>query len=735
MQSKEKNEVFSDYAAFLNALLPHAIGFMFHDRHARLFWHDNSPDTSQLNDEYHKILRRLLFAKNTLEACDDACIELREGFAYLLPVMSDKGRPLGVLTALCDSEASGMPYEYCLELLQPALRSLSRELSLRMHLLETTTRLNVQDGEQDFMKMLGDKARSRNSCEQSLRDILELTINHLNQDGAVLLDPQHELEISVGTDPIAILEAEFILESMKDLADENSGNVSDALAIRPKPDARDRIRSWPILKDDKEVVGVLVLSRPAKTVQLSDHSNSLVNFVASTIEHIIERGFDPLTGLINWPGFESAIEAACSGGRPDDFSLIFLDFDQLQVINDNFGRATGDEVLRGFADIIRNVLSGQQITRVSSDSFAALLDGVELEDAQQMGQAICDMLRELHYAGDQPSFKPSASAGVAPLIPNEDSLRSVLVPAQVACQAAKSRGRGRCEMYVSSDDSIIQRMEDLNLIGSIQKAIDGGLLVLYSQPIVKVNGDNSISHHEVLVRMQDVNGAPIEPGDFLGAAERYQLMQELDRWVVSRAFDMLRDNQTDPTGKPLYFHVNLSGQSLGNDQFLDFVRSELSRTAISPDRIGFEITETVAVKNMQKAKLFIQEFKQMGCKFSLDDFGTGLSSFAYLKLFPIDRLKIDGSFIKDLGTNQVSRSLVSAIVEIAKIMNIETVAEYVENETILEVTRELGIDWAQGFHIGKPQRLRDLLGEDEVTDETHISQLDSTIITGLFKAL
>jgi diguanylate cyclase (GGDEF)-like protein len=677
----------------------------------------------------------LLKNKPATPTAQDACIKLRDITAFLLPVISNKGRPLGILTALCNKDADGMPYEHCRGLLLPATRSLARELSLRVHLLEATTRLNVHDGEHEFLKMLGDKTRSSRNPEQSIRSILQLTLDHLQQDGAVFLDPLHGLKISAGENPVDFAAAGFSLESYMDLAAEDPDKIADMLGSRPQPDPHDRTRSWPILKQDKRVVGILMLSRPAKRVKLSDHSNSLMNFVVSTIEHVLERGFDPLTGLMNWPGFEASLEAACTGGQPDKFSLMYLDLDQLQVINDSFGRETGDIVLSGFADIIRSVLPDQLITRVTSDSFAAILNGVKLEEAQKLGEEIGRQLREFDYAGGHRSFKPSASIGVAPLLPHEDNVRSALVPAQLACQAAKGRGRGRCEMYASADKSIIQRMDDLSLVGSIQSAIEGGRLVLFAQPIVSVNNDDSFSYHEVLVRMQDSQGNTIEPAEFLGAAKRYQLMQELDRWVVGRSFEILRDNPTNPEGKPLHFAVNLSGQSLGNEQFLEFVRAELTRTGVAPERIGFEITETVAVKNLQKAQEFIHELKQMGCKFSLDDFGTGLSSFAYLKLFPVDKLKVDGSFIKDISTNEISRSMVSAIVEIARVMNIETVAEYVGSEETLATIREIGIDWAQGFHLGEPQRLRDLLGEDEVSDEAQIIDLETSIMTGLIKAL
>ncbi len=216
-----------------------------------------------------------------------------------------------------------------------------------------------------------------------------------------------------------------------------------------------------------------------------------------------------------------------------------------------------------------------------------------------------------------------------------------------------------------------------------------------------LTGHPQVAYHELLVRMLDTSGEPVPPAAFMGAAERYQLMQELDRWVVTKAIETLTAEPEDSTGRRLRFAVNLSGQSIGSERFLDFIQYEFARTGLEPNRLCFEITETVAVGNLEKARNFVATLRNMGCRISLDDFGTGLSSFAYLKMFDVDKLKIDGSFVADIDTNDVSRSMVSAITEIARVMGIETVAEYVQSERVLDTVRELGVDWAQGFHTGE----------------------------------
>ena len=724
----EKNEVFGDYAAFLNALLPQAAGFLFHDRHGRLFWHDNSPDTSQLSDAYHESLKKALTSANLPE--QEGRIPLRDCTAYLVKITSDKGKVLGVLTALASQEMGGMPYQFCHDLLQPAVRSLSRELSLRMHLLDATSKLSHQGGEHDFLKMLGEKARASGRCEESLAGILELAIKHLLLDGAVFLAPQWGLSIVAGDNPVDLTEAELLLESMQDLVAEDPANAAEALNNRPPPDPRERSRAWPVLDDGSRLAGVVVLSRAVDAGKLSEHSASLASFVVSTIEHVLERGFDSLTGLINWPGFEGALRDACRDNT-DKNTLMFMNIDQLHVINDTFGQDTGDEVLRSFGQILRDLLPGSAVTRVTSDCFAALLTDVALEDAERLGTEICAALKNLNYASGDQQLRPSVSIGVAPLSPTDANIRSALVPAQIACQAAKDRGRGRCEVYQSTDESIVRRMDELSLVGSIRSAIEGGRLVLHAQPIVRINAPEKLDHYEILVRMIDADGNSLEPAEFLGAAERFQLMQELDRWVVSKAIETLDEKRTDADGQPLHFAINLSGQSLGNEQFLEFVRDELARSSVQPERLCFEITETVAVGNLQKAQVFISELKSLGCRFALDDFGTGLSSFAYLKLFAVDKLKVDGSFVRDIVENEVSRSMVAAITEIARVMDIEVVAEYVQTQDIMDVLGEIGVKWAQGFHVGEPVRLKELFGEGTITDMADLVDIDASLIVDL----
>jgi EAL domain-containing protein (putative c-di-GMP-specific phosphodiesterase class I) len=347
------------------------------------------------------------------------------------------------------------------------------------------------------------------------------------------------------------------------------------------------------------------------------------------------------------------------------------------------------------------------VARLDGDHFVALLRDTGPAEARALAAGIAARLPELEFRAGEQVHRPSVSIGVGALPASATSAQDCLAPAQVACQAAKERGRGRVEVYAAADQSIIRRLDDIELVGYVRSAIDRGRLTLVAQPIVATRPPARRPYYEVLVRLLDDTGRLVSPAEFLSAAERYQLMEELDRWVVTEA---LRLAATVPagTGAPR-LAINLSGHSLGSERFPAFIQERIEQSRVPPDLLCFEITESVAVANMQRAQQLMHGLRRLGCHLSLDDFGTGLSSFAYLKLFPIDTLKIDGSFIRDVARNAVSQSMVAAIAEVARVMQLETVAEFVEDEPTLALLGRLGITWAQGYHLGQPRPLAAVL--------------------------
>jgi EAL domain-containing protein (putative c-di-GMP-specific phosphodiesterase class I) len=288
---------------------------------------------------------------------------------------------------------------------------------------------------------------------------------------------------------------------------------------------------------------------------------------------------------------------------------------------------------------------------------------------------------------------------------------NALTTARMACEAAQEHGSDRIEIFGEGNRSVVRRYDDMQLVAEIQQALDGNEFELLAQPICCLNTDCANLSFEILLRMEDGEGGRVETDAFFSAAERYRMMPQIDRWVVSTSIAKLAAVRKHIAGMNATFAMNLSGQSLGDDDFLEFIEQEIERSDLPASCLCFEITESAAVSNMKKAQSFIDRLRQRGCRISLDDFGAGLSSFAYLKNFSVDTLKIDGGFIRDITENRISESMVAAITQVAKVMELKTVAEYVETEETRKLISELGVDFAQGHLIGKPVTLDSVLSD------------------------
>jgi len=695
--SGEKQQVLSDYAALLRAFLPQVRGLHCYGLNGASIWSEEPSPPVRLTSTYHGVLAALL-AEPRASA---ARVELDGAVAYLVGLRNEKGNPLGALAMLLPAAAADLSAEACAGLVLPASRTLERELSLRVRLLEGYRKLNVQAAEERLLHEVERAVQGPPECQVMLGRILGLCRHYLQIQAAALLIPGKNIALVQG-EGFSRAELEMLLESDDETSDTDSRDLCIA-----------RIKGT-----DGASIGVLVLAG-WKGTEFSVRRRSRVGrYVVTHIEAVLARAYDSLTGLRAWPAFEKlmADTVAVSAGQPP--SLMYFDIDRLHVANDTLGRGVGDQVLASFALILGEELAGHATTRIAADRFAALLMDTSLDDARQFGERIAARFRRLEFGQGDRSYRPSVSIGVACV--SDDSATAVegdgsidggaLATAQVACSAAKDRGRDRVEVYQSADLSIVQRCDDIQLVGYISHAIERGRLALLGQPIVAVKPGGGASDHpyfEVLVRLLGDDDRQIVPAEFLSAAERYQLMEDLDRWVVSNTLELIGRNAAGVKASGARFAINLSGQSLGSEPFLGFVQQQIERSGVAPGMVCFEITETVAVANLQRAQTFMQTLRRLGCRFSLDDFGTGLSSFAYLKLFPVDTLKIDGSFVRDLSTNVVSQSVVAAIAEVARVMRLDTVAEFVEDQATLNLLGKLGITWAQGYFLGEPALLAD----------------------------
>jgi diguanylate cyclase (GGDEF)-like protein/PAS domain S-box-containing protein len=419
-----------------------------------------------------------------------------------------------------------------------------------------------------------------------------------------------------------------------------------------------------------------------------------------------QASHDALTGLINRQEFENCIVTALENSRANpshEHALLYIDLDQFKVVNDTFGHTAGDELLRQVMVVIQGkIRSTDTLARLGGDEFGILLERCQSEQAMEIAEAIRGAIDEYRFNWQDTNTKVRCSIGMYMVTSESPDAASIMSFADVACYSAKDMGRNQIHLYQDSDPSV--RHEEMKWVSRITTAVEENRLELYFQPIIGIgkNQSQARGHYELLLRMRDENGVIVGPDQFIPAAERYNLMSTLDRWVIREALSQLADKTPESKTAHFTLAINLSGTSLSEDRFLEYVIDELQKHTLPDGAICFEITETAAISNLSRVVHFMNTLKKVGCKFSLDDFGSGLSSFTYLKNLPVDFLKIDGQFIRNVAGDSVDESMVKAINQVGNAMGIATIAERVETKEVLDKLSELGVEYAQGYYIAKP---------------------------------
>jgi diguanylate cyclase (GGDEF)-like protein/PAS domain S-box-containing protein len=443
--------------------------------------------------------------------------------------------------------------------------------------------------------------------------------------------------------------------------------------------------------------------RPAGVVlvfQDVTEARALVRRMAYDASH------DELTGLVNRRAFEEQVRTALADEAGGTHAVLYIDLDQFKVVNDTCGHGAGDQLLRRIADELRSgVRTNDTLARLGGDEFAVLLRQCPLDAATRVADTLRRTVEAFRFVWGDRAFPIGASIGVV-ACGHAQTLADVLSAADSACYIAKEKGRNRVHVHRPDDADVVQRTGEMQWASRLGSALDEGRFTLYGQRIVPVHGDRAGGHLEVLVRLREDDGRIIPPMAFLPAAERYGLMPSIDRWVVEHALGALAsaDRAAD-----IHLSINLSGHTLSDEGFAEFVEAAFARHGVRYDQVCFEITETAAIANIVHAERFIRWFREQGGRFSLDDFGSGLSSFAYLKRLPVDFLKIDGAFVRNLVEDSADEAMVSAVNHVGHVMGLKTVAEFVESDDILQRLAVLGVDFAQGYGIHRPEPLLDAL--------------------------
>ena len=417
---------------------------------------------------------------------------------------------------------------------------------------------------------------------------------------------------------------------------------------------------------------------------------------------------DVLTGLVNRREFETRLERALKSAkaRETSYALCYIDLDQFKIVNDTCGHSAGDALLGQVGALLKSKVRWRDtLARLGGDEFGVLLESCSLEEALRTAESLREAIRNFRYTWEDRSFRLGCSIGVVPITAENEDVASVLSAADSACGAAKESGRNRVHCFEENDIDLMRRRREMQWAARINNALEESRFELFRMTILPLQAEDAGEHFELLLRMRDESGKIVAPDQFIAAAERYGITPSIDRWVIDSAFRWLV-SEADERRRLTMCSINLSGQSLGDDKFLPYVIEQFHRSGIDGSKICFEITETAAIANFSQASRFIQALKELGCKFALDDFGTGLSSFGYLKHFPVDFLKIDGSFVKGVLHDPIDREMVRSINEIGHLTGKQTIAEWAENAEIIEVLRGLGVDYAQGYGVSQPQRVQ-----------------------------
>jgi diguanylate cyclase (GGDEF)-like protein/PAS domain S-box-containing protein len=476
-------------------------------------------------------------------------------------------------------------------------------------------------------------------------------------------------------------------------------NLSRRAVLLGKASGEERaieLAASPLRNEDGELVGAVVLMHDVTELRGLHRQMSY------------QATHDALTGLVNRREFERRLDEAADIARRGEAThmLCYLDLDRFKLVNDTSGHLAGDSMLREVAKLLREaVRDSDTVARLGGDEFGMLLVGCPLDKARQIADDVCRSIATYRFVWHDRVFNVGVSIGLIEIAREAGTVEQLLAAADSACYVAKKEGAGRVSVYSARDEAMARSNGEIEWLQKLQSALKEERFALYYQPIVSAFGpDTDGPSMEVLLRMLDETGAEIAPGEFVAAAERYRLMASVDRWVVQTTFTALSRNAFQ-LAADRSVAINISGQTLDDPQFLEFVVEMLDRTGIAPDQVCFEITESAVIGSMEAARRFVGVLHGMGCKFTIDDFGSGVASFSSLKNLPLDYLKLDGSFMRNLSKDSVSQTMVTAMIKLARTLNFKIIAEQVEDSAALDAARKMGVDFVQGFVIARPARL------------------------------
>ena len=722
MGIRDNSVHFDNYLTLLKEYCPAVKGLLAFDSNIDLVWQD---DSGRFDPKRVQPLLQVLKDGDS----DSEIMELESaGFAELVKLKNEYGEMVLGLCLRLDRQQDKVPdavsrkkqFVLLSELLladyQQSLALASKEDELN-HMTDELTR---RYEELNLIYKAEDQAMNIYHGRELLRQLVMNTSRFLNVDIIYLYIGGKNIAMHKFRGDNPVFQSEVLFNCLRDevqpllRADKTAlviNHIDEAKQLGIETELPFKVVTSAVVNIENEVIGLLAIASQNFAVDFSNSDRNLLDVMAKKASKIAQSHFDPLTGLENSNSFELILRDLLkqSSGLDIQHAVANVDIDRMAVINDISGRDAGDMLIKKVGQTLAGMVRSRDVVaRLGSDKFGVLLENCDLPTAKtvmkKIGHAVSSI--DMEWRGE--SHEVSVSIGIAPVNAQAQSVTSLLNAAETARNVGKDRGRNSIHVLDMEDSDLLQRKEQIRWVGRIQAALRDDRFMLYAQLIQPLKSGGVKPHYEILVRMQDDDDSPIPPGKFLPAAESFYLMSSIDYWVIDRAFAELGQLNGE-SERGCQISINLSGQSLNDPSGLAaYIENKLEQYELDAHDICFEITESAAIANIDDARIFIEQLHALGCEFSLDDFGTGLRSFAYLKNLHVDYLKIDGGFVRDILKDPVSESMVGAINQVGQAMRLQTVAEFVENDAIRQKLAKIGVDYGQGFGIDKPSLFREI---------------------------
>jgi diguanylate cyclase (GGDEF)-like protein len=712
------------YGHLLRMLMPRALGVGIYDARGVPMWVADGYDGP---DPLPLVQLALATIPPATTGRIDGFSQDHEGApAYVFRLRNNEGNVIAV-AALLTRDGEDRPYSFVHQLVQPALECLQRELEARTSVDELTRDLQSRDADLELLLRMAPDDPDSPLQGDELGALVQTTVDHLGCLLGALVVPERNVAICkapTGEKPRVELLTKIHRHLLNWAQLQRRNLVVNKIKPRPIELPPVKILSTPVRHSSGRVIGFLALFREVDEPDFEPRTERLVELLSRKTTATLQANFDTLTALLTRSAFESQVRAVI-GARNEHTTdcVLYIDADRMHVVNDNFGMHVGDELIGKIAEVLRKKpRPGALAARIAGDRFAVFLPDCKLEFSQQIAEMLRRQCAELTHTRGDGTVQVSISIGVAELPDSKNALAHGMAKAELACKAAKDRGRDRVEIFQDADESIMRRHTDVLVVQRLHAALEEDRFLLYAQPVLPLGTERAAPRFELLLRMLSETGEILPPEKFLSAADRYQLLPAIDRWVIKNACATLGQHAAALHRCGMRFSINITGASVASEEFLEYLEESIRGCGLPPELFCFELTETSAVSNLAQADRLMQRMRVLGCSFALDDFGTGLSSLTYLKSLPVSVLKIDGSFVRDAGTNQRTESMVRAIAQLAHTMGMETVAEYVETDELRGRMASLGVDFGQGFAMGRPTPLADVLADLDLYEDLAAQQ-------------